>query len=72
LVKMRWQVKVCFLLSGVFLVVAVFSYFYEASSLDFLQVINYPLRPYTIPLSILGLFFLFSSIALHKFCSEGK
>lgn len=69
---MRWYVKVCLLLSGVFLVVAVFSYFYEASSLGLLPVINYPLRPYTMPLSILGLVFLFSSIALYKFSSEGR
>jgi hypothetical protein len=63
---MKWYVKVCLLLSGIFLVFAVFSYFYEASSMGFLQIINYPLRSYTMPLSIVGFLFLFSSIVLHK------
>lgn len=72
MVKMRRFVKVCFLLSGGFLVVAVFSYFYEAAYIDRLPVINYPLRPYTMPFLILGFLFLFSGIVLHKFLSEDK
>jgi hypothetical protein len=63
---MKCYVKVRLLLSGIFLVFAMFSYFHEASSMGFLQIMNYPLRPYTVPLSILGFLFRFSSIVVHK------
>jgi hypothetical protein len=72
MVKIRLSIKVCLLLSGISLVAAMFSYFYEASSMGLLPVINYPLRVYTIPLSIFGLFFLFSSLALYRFSREEK
>lgn len=63
---MKWHVKGCFLLSGILLVFTVFSYFYKATSMDFLQIINYPLRLYTLPLLILGFLILFLSVMLHK------
>ena len=63
---MKWDVKVCLLLSGIFLVFAALSYFYEAASMGYLEIINYPLRPYTMPLSILGFLFLFLSIVFYK------
>jgi len=72
LVKMRRSVEVCFLLSGLFLLVSAFSHFYMARSVGLLPVINYSLRPYTVPLMILGFLFLFSGITLHKFFSESK
>jgi len=72
MVKMRRSVEVCFILSGVFLLISVFSHFYMARYVGLLPVINYPLRPYTVPLAILGFLFLFSGILLHRFFSEKK
>jgi len=69
---MKWYVRVCFLLSGTFLVFAVFSYLYEASSMNYLQIINYPLRYYTMPLLIVGFLSFFSGIVLQKLSSEAK
>jgi len=69
---MRRSVEVCFLLSGLFLLVSALSHFYMARYAGLLPVINYPLRPYTMPLMILGFLFLLSGITLHKFFSESK
>ena len=55
------------LLPMILFVVSVYSYFYEASSMGLLPVINYPLRLYAVPLLILGLLFLSLAIAIYKF-----
>jgi hypothetical protein len=44
----------CIVLSGIFLVAALFSYFYVSRSTGLLPVITYPLRTGTIPFAIIG------------------
>jgi hypothetical protein len=45
-------------------VVAAYSHLYETSSTGMLPYIDYPLRPYTLPLLILGMISFASGIAL--------
>ena len=71
-VEMKRSVKLCILLSIVLFVISAYSHLYEASSMGSLPVINYPFRPYTVPILILGLFSLFLAIALHVFSVKGK
>lgn len=61
---MKRKTIVCIVLSAAFLVTALFSHFYEARSMGLLPVINYPLRPYTLPLSIVGMVFAVLGIFL--------
>ena len=66
-IEMKQSVKLCVLVSIILFVVSVYCYFYEASSMGFLPVINYPLRLYVVPFLILGLLFLSLAIVIHKF-----
>ena len=52
--RMKRSTVVCIVLSGVFLALALFSYFYESRSTGLLPVITYPLRPCTIPFAIIS------------------
>jgi hypothetical protein len=61
---MKRIVQVCILLGTALLVVAVYSHLYETSSTGMLPYIDYPLRPYTLPLLILGMIFLISGTVL--------
>ncbi len=61
---MKRIVQVCILLGIGLLVVAAYSHLYETSSTGVLPYIDYPLRPYTLPLLILGMIFLVSAIVL--------
>jgi len=51
---MKRSAVVCIVLSGIFLALALFSYFYESRSTGFLPVITYPLRDYSIPFAIIS------------------
>jgi hypothetical protein len=57
---------VCIILSVIFVVLALFSYFYESRSTGLLPVITYPLRDYTSPLAIVGAILAFCGIFLQK------
>jgi hypothetical protein len=46
------------------LVIAAYSHLYETSSTGSLPYIDYPLRPYSLPLLILGVVFLISGLVL--------
>jgi hypothetical protein len=50
--------------------IAAYCYIYEASSYNYLPVINYPLRSYTIPLLAVGAFFLLTAGVLQKISRE--
>ncbi|RLC60451.1 MAG: hypothetical protein DRI01_10165 [Chloroflexi bacterium] len=56
----------CIVLSAVFLVLALFSYFYESRSTGLLPVITYPLRPYTIPLAITSAIMVACGVFIQK------
>ena len=51
---MKKGTVVCIVLSGVFLAVTLFSYFYVSRSTGLLPVITYPLRDYTIIFAIIS------------------
>jgi hypothetical protein len=51
---MKRSAVVCIVLSGIFLALALFSYFYESRSTGLLPVITYPLRDYSIPFAIIS------------------
>ena len=61
---MKRMVQVCILLGIGLLVVAAYSHLYETSSTGMLPYIDYPLRPYTLPLLILGMISFVSGIVL--------
>ncbi|MDO8125233.1 MAG: hypothetical protein Q6364_12750 [Candidatus Hermodarchaeota archaeon] len=61
---MKRIVQVSILLGIGLLVVAAYSHIYETSSTGMLPYIDYPLRPYTLPLFILGMISLVSGIVL--------
>ena len=61
---MKRIVQVCILLGIGLLVVAAYSHLYETSSTEMLPYIDYPLRPYALPLLILGMISLVSGIVL--------
>jgi hypothetical protein len=61
---MKRIVQVCILLGIGLLVVASYSHIYETSSTGMLPYIDYPLRPYALPLLILGMISLVSGIIL--------
>ena len=51
---MKRSALVCIVLSVIFVVLTLFSYFYESRSTGLLPVITYPLRDYTIVFAITG------------------
>ena len=51
---MKRKALVCIVLWGVFLGLALFSYFFESRSTGLLPVITHPLRDCTIPLAIVA------------------
>jgi hypothetical protein len=57
---------VCIILSVIFVVLALFSYFYESRSTGLLPVITYPLRDYTIAFAIISAVLAFCGIFLQK------
>jgi len=61
---MKRSVQVCILLGIGLLVVAAYSHLYETKSTGMLPYIDYPLRPYTLPLLILGMISLVSGTVL--------
>jgi hypothetical protein len=63
---MKSTVKITLLIGSVLPVVAAYCYIYEASSYNYLPVINYPLRPYAIPLLVIGALFLLTAGVLHR------
>ena len=71
-VELRLSVKICVLLSIGIPVIAAYCYFYEAGWMGHLPVINYPLRPYALPLLATGFLFLILGIVFYKFSGEGK
>jgi hypothetical protein len=56
--------QVCILLGIGLLAIAAYSHLYETSSTGMLPYIDYPLRPYTLPLLILGIIALVSGTVL--------
>ena len=52
--RIKRSTVVCIVLSGIFLAVTLFSYFYESRSTGLLPLITYPLRAYTIPFAIIS------------------
>jgi hypothetical protein len=68
---MKRVMQVCILLGIVLLVIAAYFYLYETRSTGMLPYIDYPLRPYTLPLLILGIISIVSGIIL-KFYRETK
>jgi hypothetical protein len=61
---MKRAVQVCILLGMALLVIAAYFYIYETSSTGMLPYMDYPLRPYALPLLILGIISLASGIVL--------
>lgn len=59
---MKRIVQVCVLLGIGLLVIAAYSHLYETSSTGMLPYIDYPLRPYTLPLLILGVISIVSGM----------
>ena len=58
-----------FILFGIgLLVIAAYSHLYETQSTGMLPYIDYPLRPYTLPLLILGMISLISGVVLMFYC----
>jgi len=68
---MKQAVQVCILLGMALLVIGIYSHLYETSSTGLLPYIDYPLRPYAMPLLILGIISLVSGIVL-KLHGEAK
>ncbi len=67
---MKSTVKIALLIGLIAPVIAAYCYIYEASSSNYLPVINYPLRPYAIPLLAVGALFLLVAVVLHKTSRE--
>ena len=63
---MKRGAVVCIVLSGIFLAVALFSYFYASRSTGLLPVITYPLRAYTIPFAIISAILASCGIFIQK------
>lgn len=63
---MKSTVTIVLLIGLVVPVIAAYCYIYEASSYNYLPVINYPLRPYAIPLLAVGALFILVAAMLHK------
>ena len=61
---MKRTVQVCILLGIGLLAAAAYSHLYETKSTGMLPYIDYPLRPYTLPLFVLGIISLVSGIVL--------
>ena len=61
---MKRSVQVCISLGMALLVVAAYFHIYETRSTGMLPYIDYPLRPYAMPLLILGIVCLVSGIVL--------
>jgi hypothetical protein len=61
---MKRVVQGCLLLGIALLVIAAYSHLYETRSTGLLPYIDYPLRPYVLPLLILGVAFIISGLVL--------
>jgi len=64
--RMKKSAVVCIVLSVIFIVLALFSYFYESRSTGLLPVITYPLRDYTISFVIIGVVLASCGIFIQK------
>ncbi|GEM_PF-2265199 len=62
---MKKKAVICLVLSALFLIAALFSYFYMTRSTGQLPVISYPLRAYTVPLAAIGVVLAAFGIFLH-------
>jgi len=67
---MSWKEKALFFGSCVSFVMAVYAYFYESRYTEWLPVVTYPFREYTIPLAFIGLALLIMALIVRKFRPE--